>query len=320
MMARVDGELRRVAIVGVGLLGSAVASRLLAAGFDVTGYWGLLGSPRRRTATEARASRKVREESQERGGDSGDEPFRIDDGHACGRRARSRLGNRGRRGAGVRDGRPVVEGPILNTETYAATAWPAAGTAVADGIYPRELESVATLENGARVRIRPIRPDDAAGLQALFARLSFETVYHRFFSAMRTLPLAWATTLATVDYRRRLALVVEDDDQPSRLVAVARYAVVSEAPATAEIALVVDDLWQGLGLGSRLASILLGAAEARDIHIFRAEVLATNVRMLRLLRRHTLIIESHTRDGVSEIVFRRRPIEELTPASAEPAR
>src|SRR5437016_9694880 len=31
-------QMKRIAVVGVGLLGSAVASRLLAAGFTVTGY------------------------------------------------------------------------------------------------------------------------------------------------------------------------------------------------------------------------------------------------------------------------------------------
>jgi hypothetical protein len=40
-----------------------------------------------------------------------------------------------------------------------------------------EPEGVATLRNGTRVRIRAIRPDDDVRLQALFARLSFDTVY-----------------------------------------------------------------------------------------------------------------------------------------------
>jgi GNAT superfamily N-acetyltransferase len=170
-----------------------------------------------------------------------------------------------------------------------------------------EPEGVATLRNGARVRIRAIRPDDDVRLQALFARLSFDTVYQRFFSSMRALPPSWARMLATVDYRRRLALVAERDDQEeSILVAVARYALVSDEPATADIALVVEDRWQGLGLGTLLASELLRAAKERGIHTFRADVLATNARMLRLLRRETLIVESRTRDGIAEVLFRSR--------------
>ena len=170
-----------------------------------------------------------------------------------------------------------------------------------------ELESTITLGNGARVRVRPIRPDDAGRLRALHARLSFDSVYHRFFAPMRSLPSAVAHDLANVDHERRLALVAEADDES--LVAVARYAVVAEAPLTAEIAVVVEDAWQRLGLGTRLLHELLRAAEARGIRAFRADVLATNQRMLRLLRRETTIVHGRTVEGVAEILFRRRPTE-----------
>ena len=40
----------------------------------------------------------------------------------------------------------------------------------------------ATLRNGAGVRLRPIRPDDAPGLLAFCSRLSLRTVYQRFFT------------------------------------------------------------------------------------------------------------------------------------------
>jgi hypothetical protein len=43
------------------------------------------------------------------------------------------------------------------------------------------LEHVVTLRNGADLRLRPIRPDDAPGLIALCGRLSPRTIYQRFF-------------------------------------------------------------------------------------------------------------------------------------------
>ena len=97
-------------------------------------------------------------------------------------------------------------------------------TAMAAPLYPRELERTVALRDGTRVRIRPIRPDDADRLVALYSRLSLDTRYHRFFSAMRRLPPDWARFLATVDYRRRLALVAEADalDDPD-VIGVARY-------------------------------------------------------------------------------------------------
>ena len=93
---------------------------------------------------------------------------------------------------------------------------------------------------------------------------------------MKRLPPDWARMLATVDYRRRLALVAErgPSDAPE-LVGVGRYEPTDD-PDTAEIAFVVQDGFQGRGRGSILLRQLLDAAEARGIHRFRAFVLADN--------------------------------------------
>jgi GNAT superfamily N-acetyltransferase len=47
---------------------------------------------------------------------------------------------------------------------------------------------------------------------------------------------------------------------------------------------VVSDSWRGRGLGTLLLQRLLELAETAGIERLRAEVLATNARMLRLLR------------------------------------
>ena len=67
------------------------------------------------------------------------------------------------------------------------------------------------LADGARVRLRPVRPDDEGRLEALFHRLSAETVFQRFFTTHRRLPAAWYRSFANVDYRRRFAVVAERD-------------------------------------------------------------------------------------------------------------
>src|SRR2546426_793981 len=77
--------------------------------------------------------------------------------------------------------------------------------------YPRELVQDVKLRDGSYIHIRPIRPQDAPRLQELYGRLSRDTAYHRFFTVMKRLPPDWAQVLATVDYRRRLALVAEHD-------------------------------------------------------------------------------------------------------------
>lgn len=172
--------------------------------------------------------------------------------------------------------------------------------------YPRDHEREIRLKDEARVRIRPIRPDDEPGLVALYSRLSPGTAYQRFFWVLRRLPNEWAHHFANVDYRRRLALVAESSAEGTpKLVGVARYEPTDEQD-TAEVALVVQDGWQDRGLGTILLNDLLRAAEARGIRQFRAYVLSDNDRMLHMLARLTDIRERRIEAGVTDLLFTRR--------------
>ena len=118
---------------------------------------------------------------------------------------------------------------------------------------------------------------------------------------MKRLPTNWAHVLANVDYQTRLALVIDRSDA-DEVVAVGRYEPTSD-PTVAEVAFVVQDGWQGKGLGRVLLRELLTAAEARGIRRFRAYVLAGNQRMLRLLAHHTRIIETKIEQGEVSVLF-----------------
>ena len=170
------------------------------------------------------------------------------------------------------------------------------------------------LGNGAAVRLRAIGPDDAPRLLALCDRLSPRTVYQRFFTTRRLRP-ADANVLANVDYDERMAIVANvDDGHDSALIGVARYAPSDDG--TTEVALVVADAWQGLGLGSLLLEALLRAGGERGIHEFSADVLAENRQALRLLGRHTTITARRLEHGVVHLLFGRLSAVETATARA----
>lgn len=165
-------------------------------------------------------------------------------------------------------------------------------------------DSDMTLTDGTRVHIRPIRPEDDRVLVELFSRLSPETVYQRFFSALPELSPGMARHLADAHERNRLALAAEVD---SEVVAVARYEPTDDSDVV-ELALVVADAWQNRGLGRILLRGILRAAGANGIHGFRADVLAENRRMLRLLATEGDIYDRKTEAAVSTLLFTPRTI------------
>jgi acetyltransferase len=156
------------------------------------------------------------------------------------------------------------------------------------------------LRDGVAVTLRPIRAEDEPELAALYARLSPETAYQRFFTVMRRLPPDWAHILATVDYDRRMAIVALGPS--GELIGVARYAH-DEQAHEAELAIVVQDQWQNRGLGTTLLGDLIAYAVEKGIGRFRAYVLAENRRMLDLLTRVTTVLERSIESGVISLLL-----------------
>jgi GNAT superfamily N-acetyltransferase len=74
-----------------------------------------------------------------------------------------------------------------------------------------------------------------------------------------------------------------------------------------EVAFVVEDGWQGRGLGRVLFAELLAAAALNGVLDFRAWVLADNRRMLRLIADLGQVYERSIDQGVVELRFTARP-------------
>ena len=164
-------------------------------------------------------------------------------------------------------------------------------------------QEAITLRDGTAITIRPIHPEDADNLQDTFDHLSMETIYLRFLSFKKELPDEEAHHLATVDYDSRMAFVALCKKKGRDIVVgVARYALLDAAhPGIAESAVVVQDEYQGRGLGTQLLRRLVNYARAKGIHHLRGNMQVGNNRMLELVRNSGLHYKTRFAEGIWEV-------------------
>ena len=92
--------------------------------------------------------------------------------------------------------------------------------------YPAHLTWHTMLPDGARLTIRPIRPEDAQFEQDFVRRLSAESKYFRFMQSFEELTPEMLARFTQIDYSREMALVAVVAEQAGpKQVGVARYTV-----------------------------------------------------------------------------------------------
>jgi GNAT superfamily N-acetyltransferase len=210
-----------------------------------------------------------------------------------------------------RDSRQPATQPLSTHEAADAAS---TNELLVHGRYPSELEVDAVLRTGRTVHVRPIRSDDARELDAFHHHLSSDSIYRRYFSVHPVLSDEEICHLTQVDYVDRLALVIEEDN--GELVAVGRYERYPET-TVAEVAFVVRDDYQHLGLGHRLLAGLADAAWARGVTTFRADTLVTNRDMMSVFLHSGFPVTSAVSCGEISVRFSIEPTHETTVSRLE---
>jgi GNAT superfamily N-acetyltransferase len=137
------------------------------------------------------------------------------------------------------------------------------------------------LDDGTRVTLRLVRPDDKVRLVEILDGLSAHSRTMRFFVArlaMSEKELRYLTEIDGIDHFAVLAMRGDES------IGVARFIRHADAPGSAEPALTIVDEMQRRGLGRILFQRLIDAARDRGISQFKGEVLPQNKAMLGLLR------------------------------------
>jgi len=173
--------------------------------------------------------------------------------------------------------------------------------------YPQQYEFTATLKDGSKAFIRPIRPDDEPMMKEMYYSFSDRTRYLRFHGPIKSFPHARLQVFCNVDYNEEMALIGTIGEPGSEeVIAVGRY-LHDPANNTAEVAFVVHDDWQNRGLGKTLFGKLVEIGRERGIERFFAEVLPENIPMLRVFHHSDCTVSTNTEGDVVHVTIDLRP-------------
>jgi acetyltransferase len=168
--------------------------------------------------------------------------------------------------------------------------------------YPVKYVQPWTMKNGAGVTIRPIRPEDEPLLIRLHQALSERTVYLRYFQPLKLSQRTAherLTRICFIDYDREIVLVVEHkkEDGHPEIIAIGRLSKLRGGGNEAELAVLVDDRYQGLGLGTELYGRLIAVAREEKLKRLTCTILAENREMRAICQKLGFHMESDLEDG-----------------------
>jgi acetyltransferase len=191
------------------------------------------------------------------------------------------------------DARVVVYGPEVSDAQLSQTAIRP---------YPVQYIKPWTLKNGEPVMIRPIRPEDEPLLVRLHQALSERSVYLRYFQPLKLSQRTAherLTRICFIDYDREIVLVVErkSEDGAPEIIGIGRLSKLRGSGPVAELALLVDDRYQGLGMGTELFRRLIGVARDENLKTVVSTVLAENREMRAICQKLGFAMEPDLEDG-----------------------
>jgi RimJ/RimL family protein N-acetyltransferase len=156
-----------------------------------------------------------------------------------------------------------------------------------DLIFLEGYKNQMTLKNGKLVEFRPLLPSDEFAYRNFFYSLQEKTIYSRFFYKIKLfshelVQQQWAS----VDYRRNISMIGQVRiGGRQEIIAIGCYADEGEGASRAEVAFVVREDYQGMGITSYLPSIMQPIAKENNFTGFTATVLRENTAMRRVFKK-----------------------------------
>ncbi len=157
--------------------------------------------------------------------------------------------------------------------------------------YPTQYVYHEEMRDGTPITIRPIRPEDEPLMIKFHESLSEESVYMRYFHAMRLSQRtahARLTRICFIDYDREMALVAERKNPETgerEILGVGRLSRRRTVLDEAEFSVLISDRFQRQGLGTLLLEKLLEVGREEGLRRITADILFDNRAMQKISKR-----------------------------------
>ncbi|MDH5634571.1 MAG: GNAT family N-acetyltransferase, partial [Candidatus Bathyarchaeota archaeon] len=170
--------------------------------------------------------------------------------------------------------------------------------------YPKKYERRWKLKDGRPTLLRPIKPEDEPLENELWKTFSDETQRFRFFSPMRTWSHATLVRYTNIDYDREVAIIAElTEDGERKMIGVVRMILDPPDFKTAEVAIVVGDPWQGLGLGSKMMECIIEIAKDKGLESVYGLILRDNARAIELFKENGFSVDYSSIKKIAKAVL-----------------
>jgi len=170
--------------------------------------------------------------------------------------------------------------------------------------YPEKYVRMIELRDGAKITLRPIKPEDEPLWMDLLASCSKESIYSRFRYFFHWQAHEVATRYCHIDYDREIAIVAEMNRDGKRMLLGIGRLIADPDHKEVEYAVLISDAWQKKELGSIITDYCLEIAGKWNLKRIVAQTTTDNSRMISVFRKRGFKITfgaDSTVDVVKEI-------------------
>jgi len=165
--------------------------------------------------------------------------------------------------------------------------------------YPESLVTPSELNDGTKVLLRPIKPEDEPMWLELLASCSKESIYLRFRYDFYFDSHEVASQFCFIDYAREIAIVAEyEENGKKEIIGVGRL-IADPDVESMEYAILITDKWQKKELGYILTKLCIDIAKKNGVKRLLAETTKNNKPMISVFRKLNFKIQFNEDTTVS---------------------